>query len=154
MNKQETESLLRYMMSMYPNVRMTDQQFAFNVQMWAKEFENDSCETVGAAFRIARSESPDWMPSIPKIQNAMRAIADEKESTLRLNPKLKEQEFMDSHCGKTESEWKALREWEESSEGRKKIDSYKLRLSRLLGGCARRCDHDNEQKQELSCEVH
>lgn len=127
MTRQETESLLRYMMCMYPNVKMSEQQFNSLVTIWAAEFENDSCDSVGAGLRIARLESPKWMPNLPEIRNAMRSIS------ARICQKSEEQEFKDSHCGRTKQEWESFEKWEQSEERNEKIDSYRNRLSKVFG---------------------
>jgi hypothetical protein len=127
MTRKETESMLRYMLSMYPNVKMTEQQLAYSVNVWAEEFKSDSCESVAAAFRLARAESPDWMPTVPKIQNAIRQIA----STVRV--KSKEQEFKDSHCGYSKEEWDKIIAWENSPEGAAKLVEYRKRLNEITG---------------------
>lgn len=131
MTKQETESLLRYMMCMYPNDKMcklSEQEFAERVQMWSVEFANDSCASVGAAFRLARLESPVWMPTLPEIKDAMRTIS------ARIVRKSDEQEFKDSHCGKTPHEWESLVAWENSPEYETTILSLKDKLARIFGG--------------------
>lgn len=127
MTRQETESLIRYMMCMYPNVKMSEQQFNSLVTIWAAEFENDSCDSVGAGLRIARLESPKWMPNLPEIRNAMRSIS------ARICRKSDDQEFKDSHCGRTRQEWESLEKWEQSEEHNEKIDSYRNRLSKVFG---------------------
>lgn len=126
MTKTETEILLRYMMTMYPNVRMTEQQFEYSVKIWAAEFEKYSKEMVAEAFKVARSESPDWMPSVPKIQKAIDGITSSKRT------KSKEQEYMDSHCGKTPEEWAQMESWEQSQEGRDKIRRFQEEFARLI----------------------
>lgn len=127
MTRKETESMLRYILSMYPNVKMTEQQFAYSVNVWSEEFKSDSCESVAAAFRLARAESPNWIPSVPKIQNAIRQI----EATVKV--KSKEQEFKDSHCGYSKDEWDAIIEWENSQEGAAKLVEYRKRLNEIIG---------------------
>ena len=127
MTFEETEMLLRYLLQLYPNVKMTEQQIKSNVVVWAREFKNDSKEDVASAVKIARIESPDWMPSIPKLQHALRMNA------LTIKRKSKDQEFKDTHCGKSFTEWSELCGWEASTDGSIKLKSYKKRLQQLVG---------------------
>lgn len=126
MTSNEVESLLRYMLIMYPSVKMTNQQFSDTVRIWTSEFSDEECQIVGEAFRIARAESPDWIPSIPRIQKAIHVLKS------KLDVKSKEQEFADSHCGKSEEEWKRLIEWERSKDGAEKINQFKSRLKSIF----------------------
>lgn len=42
-----------------------------------------------------------------------------------------EQEFKDSHCGKTPKEWEEMESWENSEEGQKKISEFKERIKTI-----------------------
>lgn len=128
MTKSETETLLRYIIGLYPNVKMTEQEFNDSVNIWYNEFKNDPCKNVMRAFRAARIASPDWMPSVPKIQSALKSFSS------IIKEKSPEQEFMDRHCGKTKDEWEEMTRWEKSSDGKEAIKSYRNRISELLGG--------------------
>lgn len=127
MTRQETESLLRYMLSMYPNTKISEQQFQNMVVIWTSEFKNETPKAVTDAFRAARVEYPDWMPTLPKIQHTLNAQA------ARVCAKSPEQEFKDSHCGKTQEEWKRMIDWEQSADGASKIKSYKEQFIKLIG---------------------
>lgn len=128
MTKAETEQLLKYMICLYPNQKMDDQRFNSTVQIWCMEFQTIPCELVGSALNLARLESPDWMPSIPKIQQAIRQIES------RIKTKSKEQEFKDSHCGKSEQEWESMNVWKSTSDGINKIKTYKQQFLKLIDG--------------------
>ena len=127
MTKDDASMVLRYALSNYPNARMDDEMFSQSVVIWQREFNDKSKEMVIAGFKQARIESPDFLPSIPKIQAAVRMIE------MRARQKSPEDEFRDSHCGKTKEEWQQLENWESSIEGAEKILQYKRRLFELFG---------------------
>lgn len=127
MNSEDALGLIKYAMMVYPSLRLTDNQIANAVNVWAAEFADESQETVRQAFKLARQESPDWMPSIPKIQAAIVTL----KSVLR--KKSKEQEFRDAHCGKSEDEWNECLNWEQSDDGKQKINAFKSQLKALAG---------------------
>lgn len=114
-------------MVIYPSFRLTDEQLIKYAEIWSAEFKDDSCELVSEGFRIARMESPAWMPSVPSIQAAIRSIISQAK------PKSKDEEFKDAHCGKTQEEWVSLKSWEKSKDGAEKIKAYKQRLAELVG---------------------
>lgn len=123
----EAKRLLEYAVSLYPSAKMTDAQFNKAVTIWAAEFQSETCERVMDAFKLARYESPDWMPSVPKIQAALRTL----ETQAR--PKSEDEEFRDGHAGKSQSEWEAYNDWASSKSGKAKIEQYKKRLKQLTG---------------------
>lgn len=124
----DTSLLLKYLLSLYPNVRMDGQKFKDTLQVWANEFATDNKEAVGAAVREMTMLSPEWMPNPPQIKAQMREIAS------RMRVKTPEEDFMDSHGGKTKEEWDAMVAWERSPEGIMKLRAYKQRLFELLNG--------------------
>jgi hypothetical protein len=126
MTAEETEKFLRYALSMYPNVKMTNQQFGTFVKIWTKEFKDNPRDVVAKAFRQAQSETPDWMPTIPKVKHTMQTIA------AQVRTKSPEQEFRDSHCGKTPEEWEQMMSWKQSPEGAQKIQFYKAQFESIL----------------------
>lgn len=128
MTKDDASIVLRYALSNYPNAKMNDETFSQSVATWQREFNDKSKEIVIAGFKQARIESPDFLPSIPKIQAAIRMIE------MRAKQKSPEDEFRDSHCGKSKEEWQQMKEWESSREGSEKIRQYKQRLFELIGG--------------------
>lgn len=125
MTKDETESLLKFAATIYPNARIQD--WGYMLQIWTREFANDTRESVAAGFRAASAESPEWMPTIPMIQAAIRRNAE-------IRPKTDDDAFRDSHCGRSPAEWKALCDWEQSEEGRRKISMFRERLESMIGG--------------------
>lgn len=128
MTKEESETIIRYAMMIYPSLRLTEQQISNSASVWSCEFESETKDTVIQAFKLARSESPDWPPSIPRVQLALSTI----KSVLK--KKTSEQEFRDSHCGKSENEWRAYLDWQESDDGRSKIEQFKQRLRQIVNG--------------------
>lgn len=132
MTQADSAAILRYANTIYPSARMTEAQINHDSIIWANEFSNNTREQVFEGFKMARIDSPDWMPSIPKIQAAIRRIEFEAEAKKRL--KTPDEIFRESHCGKSTDEWKQLKDWELSPEGRRKIEHYKQRLLELLGG--------------------
>lgn len=127
MTKDDASMVLRYALSNYPNTKMNDEVFSQSVLIWQREFNDESKEMVIAGFKLARIESPDFLPSIPKIQAAVRMIE------ARIKQKDPEVEFRDSHCGKTKEEWQQLENWESSREGSEKILQYKKHLLDIFG---------------------
>lgn len=127
MTKAEAATLIRYMLTMYPTVRMTDVQIDAMAHNWSLELAGVPCKMAGEAFRVARSKSPAWMPTLPMIQAAICAIE------ARARPKTPEEEFRDAHCGKSQAEWAAYEQWASSEEGRAAITQYKARLKALVG---------------------
>ena len=128
MNLSDATSLIRYAMMVYPSLRLTEQQIACTANVWCSEFADEPREIVQQAFKLARQESPDWLPSIPRVQLAVSTI----KSVLK--KKTSEQEFRDSHCGKSENEWRACLDWQESDDGRSKIEQFKQRLKQIVNG--------------------
>ena len=124
--------LIRYALSNYPATRMTEDVILQTAAIWQKEFISNTKEQVIEAFKLARSESPDFIPAIPKVQAAIKRIALENDLKKRL--KTPEDLFRESHCGKSPEEWDSMRQWESSSDGSKKVSAYKQRLLELLGG--------------------
>lgn len=124
MTIEETEAFLRWATSLYPNVKWTTEQFAFNVKSWHKEFEKQPKAIVWRAFGIAQEKNPDWMPTTPRIKKAIESITPRSKTP--------EQEFKDSHCGKTREEWDKLCAWEKSKEGAQRIRSYKEQFNQLF----------------------
>lgn len=128
MTKEESETIIRYAMMIYPSFRLTEQQISNSASVWSCEFESETKDTVIQAFKLARAESPDWMPSIPKIQSMITTMK------LSLKQKSKEQEFRDSHCGKSQDEWESCCEWEQSEHGHELVKSFKERLKSIISG--------------------
>jgi hypothetical protein len=128
MTTNEVEIMLKYLMTMYPSAKFSEQQFQTTLSIWIKEFKDEKRDEVVKALRNARLESPDWMPSLSRIQKALQLI----KSSISL--KSPEMEFKDTHCGKTVDEWRALTTWLNSQEGEKKIESYRQRFNNLFGG--------------------
>lgn len=126
MTKEDSAIILRYAMSIYPSLRMTEDELQQAATIWSKEFAHNTKEQVIEAFKIARENSPVWMPAIPAIQDAITSI------NMRLKRKSDEEEFRDKHCGKSESEWREYKKWEQSPEGKERIMSYKRRLAEIL----------------------
>lgn len=127
MTKDESVTILRYALNNYPGVKMNDETFSQTAATWYREFNDKTKEIVIAGFQQARIESPDFLPSIPKIQAAIRMIE------MRAKQKSPEDEFRDSHCGKSKEEWQQMKEWESSREGAEKIRQYKRRLLEIFG---------------------
>lgn len=132
MTQADSAAILRYANTIYPSARMTEAQILQDSIIWANEFANNTREQVFEGFKAARLESPDWMPSVPKIQAAIRQI----ELAAEMNKRLKTSDdlFRESHCGKSPEEWKRMCDWEASPEGAQKVKRYKQRLLELLGG--------------------
>jgi hypothetical protein len=110
---------------------MTEDVILQMASIWQKEFISNTKEQVIEAFKLARSESPDFIPAIPKVQAAIKRIALENDLKKRL--KTPEDLFRESHCGKSPEEWKRMNEWEASPEGAQKVKQYKQRLLELIG---------------------
>ena len=127
MTKDESVMLLHYALDNYPGVKMNDETFNQTVDTWQREFNDKTKEIVIAGFKQARIESPDFLPSIPKIQAAIKMIE------MRAKQKSPEDEFRDSHCGKSKEEWQQMKEWESSREGAEKILQYKRHLLDIFG---------------------
>lgn len=126
MTTEETVGLVRYLLCMYPNVKMDDKRFRDTVAIWSNEFANDSKDVVQKAVREATMQSPDWMPNLPQIKNLIREIA------CRIKVKTPEEEFKDTHGGKTKEQWDAMIAWENSQEGIVKLRSYKKQLQEIF----------------------
>lgn len=123
----DTSVLLKYLLSLYPNVRMDATKFNDTLRIWTREFADDDKEDVGAAVREMTVVSPDWMPNVPQIKAQMREIAS------RMKIKTKEEEFRDTHAGKSKEEWDAMIAWERSPEGIVKLRAYRQRLKEIMG---------------------
>lgn len=141
MTQSESMSMLRYAMTIYPSTRWSEEQLKQSSLIWASEFADKACDLVAAAFKMARKESPDWLPSVPRIQEALEKIegdikrqAEEEKFRSANNGKSKQEieDYKASHCGKTKEEWEAMRAWETSRDGSLKILEYKKRFSRLM----------------------
>jgi hypothetical protein len=141
MTQAESISMLRYAMSIYPSIRWTEEQLKQSSIIWASEFADKACDLVAAAFKLARKDSPDWLPSVPRIQEALEKIeveakarSDEEAFRAANNGKSRKEieEFKASHCGKTKEEWDEMKKWETSVDGSKKILEYKKRFSLLM----------------------
>lgn len=126
MTKEESIVILKYAMTSYPSLKLTDDELGRTAAIWANEFAANTKEQVLEGFRMAREKSPVWMPAIPAIQDAIISI------NMRLKRKSDEEEFKDKHCGKSESEWREYKKWEQSPEGKERIMSYKRRLAEIL----------------------
>lgn len=124
MNSIETKQFLEYAMSIYPSARMSESLLDKTAKIWAAELSDEPLRRVIEAFKVARAESPDWMPTLPKIQAALDTLPRKKTQ---------DEEFRDSHCGKTRAEWEQYEEWANSDSGRHKIEQYKARLRNILG---------------------
>lgn len=133
MTKEETESLFRYAMNVYPYAPRRDQEYS--LQIWFEEFKDEDREEAFRAFRDAMTESPEWMPTIPKIKLLIR---QNRERIKQLSP---DEEFRLSHHGKSEAEWKAMVEWERSPDGIRKLRAYKEQLQSILGVNSSRGKH-------------
>lgn len=132
MTQADSAAILRYANTIYPSARMTEEQIIQSSIIWANEFSENTREQVFEGFKEARNDSPDWMPSVPKIQSAIKRLALESEMKKRL--KTQDDLFRESHCGKSPEEWKRMIEWESSPEGSQKVKFYKQRLLELIGG--------------------
>ena len=141
MTQAESISMLRYAMTIYPSTRWSEEQLKQTSIIWASEFADKACDLVAAAFKLARKDSPDWLPSVPRIQEALEKIEDDirrqnEEEVFKLaNNGMSRKEieaYKTAHCGKTKEEWDALRAWETSRDGSAKIKEYKQRFSVLL----------------------
>lgn len=132
MTKDDSVMLIKYALSNYPATKMSEETILQTALIWHKEFIADSKEQVIEAFKLARIESPDFIPSVPKIQAAIRTLAAQTAMNKRL--KTSDDLFRESHCGKSPEEWKRMCDWESSPEGAQKVKHYKQRLLELLGG--------------------
>lgn len=128
MTQSESMSMLRYAMTIYPSTRWSEEQLKQSSLIWASEFADKACDLVAAAFKLARKDSPDWLPSVPRIQEAIEKI--EYETKMKAVKEI--EDYKASHCGKTKEEWEAMRAWETSRDGSLKILEYKRRFSKLL----------------------
>lgn len=127
MTDKESRQLLEYANSLYPSARMTEVQIEKTSRIWAAEFRTETLARVTEAFRVAQTESPDWMPSVPKVRAALESLdAIPKVRT-------KEDEFRDTHGGKSPSEWREYEFWASSREGMQKIQAFKKQLKDLIG---------------------
>lgn len=127
MTTNDVEILLKYALSLYPNVRWSESEFNDKVNVWANEFKNNSKEEVGKAFRLSMSNSPCWLPSVQMVK-------EEIKSVWRFKPKSREQEFKDSHCGKSADEWNKVDDWKKSDDYNKFISELKNRVCNLIKG--------------------
>jgi hypothetical protein len=130
MTQADSALILRYAMAIYPSMRMTEDQIVQTALIWSNEFANNTKEQVIAGFKEARALSPDWMPSVARIQSEMNKLAVQAEKQKQM--KTSEDLFRDSHCGKSPEEWRKYKEWETSSDGAEKIKKYRMRLVELL----------------------
>lgn len=130
MTQADSALIIRYAMAIYPSMRMTEDQIVQTSKIWSNEFANNTREQVIEGFKEARMESPDWMPSVSRIQAAISKLAAQSEMQKRM--KTPEDLFRDSHCGKSPEEWKRMKEWEASPDGSAKIKFYRKRLAELL----------------------
>lgn len=130
MTKDDSIMLIRYALSNYPATRMSEEAILQTALIWQKEFISDTKEQVIEGFKLARSESPEFIPSVPKIQAAIRTLAAQAAMNKRL--KTPDDLFRESHCGKSPEEWEKMKDWESSTEGMQKIKQYKQRLSELF----------------------
>lgn len=130
MTQADSALIIRYAMAIYPSMRMTEDQIVQTSKIWSNEFANNTREQVIEGFKEARMESPDWMPSVSRIQAAIGKLAEQSEMKKRM--KTPEDLFRDSHCGKSPEEWKRMKEWELSTDGSGKIKRYRKRLAELL----------------------
>ena len=71
MTQADSALIIRYAMAIYPSMRMTEDQIVQTSKIWSNEFANNTREQVIEGFREARMESPDWMPSVSRIQAAI-----------------------------------------------------------------------------------
>ena len=124
MTRREAEEFLLYATQVYPSARFQD--IAYAAQVWSTELRDESREDVLAAFRIASTESQDWMPTAARIKAIARQNA---EQTRRRTP---DAEFRDAHGGRSREEWDALIAWEQSADGIAKLHAYRERLARIL----------------------
>lgn len=139
MTKEESKSLVEYIRSLYPGQRITEGELKKTIDSFANEFSEVSCKKVLDAFYVAKEEYPGIMPSAPMLQKAMRTIDS------RIGFKSEEQEFIDTHCGKTREEWARMVAWEKSPEGSAKIVEYKKRLAQIISTIGGK----NEQRNSL-----
>lgn len=130
MTQADSALILKYAMVIYPSLRMTEEQIKQTSIIWSNEFSNNTKEQVIAGFKEARVESPDWMPSVARIQAEISKI--EAQSEIQKRMKTQDDLFRESHCGKSPEEWKKFKEWESSEDGAEKIKGYKARLAGLL----------------------
>lgn len=127
MTLEETKRFFNYAMLNYPGCRLSDDFLNNVIKLWAYEFKTVSFERMIEAFKYARSESPQWMPTLPQIQNAITAIDSQRRV------KTEDQEFRDTHGGKSKQEWEDYQVWSKSEDGIKKIDAYRARLKEIIG---------------------
>lgn len=127
MTQNEIIELLQYANSVYPATRMTHEQITQTAFIWGQDLQKHSAKKVGEAFKYATRSSPDKMPSLPRILNAIDEI------DMIPKPKSPEQEFRDTHCGKDPEEWERDEAWRNSEEGKKKIAWYYEQFDKLFG---------------------
>lgn len=127
MTQNEIIELLQYANCVYPANRMTHEQITQIAFIWSQDLQKHSAKKVGEAFKYAMRSSPDKMPSLPKILNAIDEI------DMIPKPKSPEQEFRDTHCGKDPEEWERDEAWRNSEEGKKKIAWYYEQFDKLFG---------------------
>lgn len=126
MTKQEAIKVIQFVNFLYPRQKFGDSQMEKTSVFLASQFPNDDVEDVIEAFRDASEYSPDWIPTIPRVQVSLRNIRAAR-------PKTPEQSFRDSHAGKSREEWEAYERWAASESGKEKIAKYKARLKQILG---------------------
>lgn len=126
MTRDEARKFIEYANTIYPSARMTDEQIIKTSSMWFMEFQSVPLEKVSEAFHMAQIESPNWLPSIPMVNNQLMRISSSTRQ------KSDEQEFRDSHCGKSRQEWEAMTSWEQSEEGKRMIDSFRQKINALI----------------------
>lgn len=123
----ESRRLCSYALLNYPGCNFSDQKFNDMVKLWAYEFKDVPFNRMIEVFKYARTESPNWIPSLPQLHQALSAIESQFKA------KSPEQQFRDSHGGKSKEEWEAYELWAASDEGKQKIEVYKARLKALRG---------------------
>lgn len=128
MTEKETEDLLKYILTVYPGAYMPDDRLRAIVCVWSGELAEYPREKVADALRVAMVGSPSKLPSLSSIKRAMQSI------DARIGIKDKEQEFRDSHCGKSEAQWRSMVRWEQSEDGKARLQAYKSRLLSIIQG--------------------
>lgn len=128
MTSEETKRLFNYAMMNYPSFRRSDAELDNLIKLWTSEFINVPFKKMIEAFRYARTESPEWMPTLPMVQRALVEIDAQNKSK---NP---EQEFKDSHGGKTREEWEQYQAWIKSEGYKQRNEEYRKRIKAIFGG--------------------
>lgn len=133
MTLQETESIIRFILSSYNTFNLSQEKVADMIKLWQHEFSATPREIVIKGLRKAMAKSPAWIPPIPLVRDSMNEEPDPRDAMI---PKEKSamQEYKDKHCGKTKEEWSLMLQWEQSDEGKSKIASYHERLVKLIKG--------------------